>query len=228
MEMFPKSVRNTMVWWPLLPSRLPHSHLARASTNAATCRPTRCLWVSRRISFDSARVSPTCSTRSYPLSRVATSTTSISWPSSANVTSRSLSLIGSSSRTCQGLDEKPTVMECTAMQDLEGCPATPTGQIYQLKVTLLEVVPRIWRRFQVAGSTKLSDLHRTLQVVMGWECPPALLRNQQHRVRYWARQLSQGPGTRAHRRAASGHPPKSGAAPLERCPHCVLLRVRLR
>ncbi len=55
------------------------------------------------------------------------------------------------------------------MQDLEGRPATPTGQIYQLKVTLLEVVPRIWRRFQVTGSTKLSALHRTLQVVMGWE-----------------------------------------------------------
>jgi hypothetical protein len=52
---------------------------------------------------------------------------------------------------------------------VEARPPTPAGQVYQLKVTLLEVVPRIWRRFQVPGDMKLSALHRTLQAVMGWE-----------------------------------------------------------
>lgn len=40
--------------------------------------------------------------------------------------------------------------------------------IYQLKVTLMEVVPRIWRRLQVPGQIELSMLHETLQIVMGW------------------------------------------------------------
>jgi len=55
------------------------------------------------------------------------------------------------------------------MAVVEARPPTPAGQVYQLKVTLLEVVPRIWRRFQVTGDMKLSALHRTLQAVMGWE-----------------------------------------------------------
>ncbi|MBF6613855.1 MAG: plasmid pRiA4b ORF-3 family protein [Chloroflexi bacterium] len=41
--------------------------------------------------------------------------------------------------------------------------------IYQLKVTLKESKPPIWRRIQVPGSITLAKLHRVLQVVMGWE-----------------------------------------------------------
>jgi hypothetical protein len=41
--------------------------------------------------------------------------------------------------------------------------------IYQLKITLRESKPPIWRRIQVPGSITLIKLHRVLQVVMGWE-----------------------------------------------------------
>jgi len=58
------------------------------------------------------------------------------------------------------------------MREVQTQPAMPspvTGKIYQLKVTLAEIVPPIWRRFCVPGSMKLSELHETLQIVMGWE-----------------------------------------------------------
>jgi hypothetical protein len=41
--------------------------------------------------------------------------------------------------------------------------------IYQLKVTLEDIKPPIWRRILVTGNTTLSKLHRILQVVMGWD-----------------------------------------------------------
>lgn len=41
--------------------------------------------------------------------------------------------------------------------------------IYQLKVTLQDIDPPIWRRIQVWDDTTLDGLHRTLQTVMGWE-----------------------------------------------------------
>jgi hypothetical protein len=40
--------------------------------------------------------------------------------------------------------------------------------VYQLKVTLKESKPPIWRRFQVAGNVTLHRLHLILQDVMGW------------------------------------------------------------
>ena len=40
--------------------------------------------------------------------------------------------------------------------------------IYQLKVTLKEIEPPIWRRFQVCSNITFRELHKTLQVVMGW------------------------------------------------------------
>ena len=45
----------------------------------------------------------------------------------------------------------------------------PSSDVYQLKVTLQGIRPPIWRRFQVADDTTLSELHQILQVVMGWE-----------------------------------------------------------
>ncbi len=40
--------------------------------------------------------------------------------------------------------------------------------IYQFKVTLHQVTPPVWRRFQVASTDTLEDLHIALQLVMGW------------------------------------------------------------
>lgn len=40
--------------------------------------------------------------------------------------------------------------------------------VYQLKVTLKDVKPPIWRRIQVAADTPLDELHAILQAVMGW------------------------------------------------------------
>jgi len=41
-------------------------------------------------------------------------------------------------------------------------------RVYQLKVTLRDIRPPIWRRIQVTSETDLDDLHRILQTVMGW------------------------------------------------------------
>ena len=40
--------------------------------------------------------------------------------------------------------------------------------VYQLKVTLNESKPPIWRRILVADTTTLGQLHSILQTVMGW------------------------------------------------------------
>jgi hypothetical protein len=41
--------------------------------------------------------------------------------------------------------------------------------VYQLKVTLDDSKPPIWRRILVPGNTTLYNLHEILQIVMGWE-----------------------------------------------------------
>jgi Plasmid pRiA4b ORF-3-like protein len=43
------------------------------------------------------------------------------------------------------------------------------SEIYQLKVTLQDSKPPIWRRVQVPADIKLSHLHNVLQLVMGWD-----------------------------------------------------------
>lgn len=40
--------------------------------------------------------------------------------------------------------------------------------VYQLKVTLEDARPPIWRRIEVAPDTLLSDLHKIIQTAMGW------------------------------------------------------------
>ena len=42
------------------------------------------------------------------------------------------------------------------------------NEIYQIKVTLLRTVPRVWRRLLVPSDITLSNLHDLLQLAMGW------------------------------------------------------------
>ncbi len=46
--------------------------------------------------------------------------------------------------------------------------AQPPGSIYQLRISLKETEPEIWRRVLVHGSTTLHRLHLVIQEVMGW------------------------------------------------------------
>lgn len=43
-----------------------------------------------------------------------------------------------------------------------------TPVIYQLKITLSDSRPPIWRRVEVEGSISLGQLHGVIQIVMGW------------------------------------------------------------
>jgi hypothetical protein len=43
----------------------------------------------------------------------------------------------------------------------------PPAQVYQLKITLNDTRPPIWRRILVPGDTTLRQLHDILQIVMG-------------------------------------------------------------
>lgn len=47
--------------------------------------------------------------------------------------------------------------------------AAKTRELYQLKVALGDVAPQIWRRIQIWEDSTLDQLHRVLQVAMGWE-----------------------------------------------------------
>ena len=47
-------------------------------------------------------------------------------------------------------------------------PAPVPQSIYQIKVTLNDSRPPIWRRFLVPDSISLHQLHTILQIVMGW------------------------------------------------------------
>jgi hypothetical protein len=43
-----------------------------------------------------------------------------------------------------------------------------THAVYQLKVVLKYISPPIWRRLTVSSSTTLTDLHKVIQIAMGW------------------------------------------------------------
>jgi len=43
-----------------------------------------------------------------------------------------------------------------------------SNDLYQLKITLLGTKPPIWRRVIVEPETRLKDLHKIIQCVMGW------------------------------------------------------------
>ena len=44
-----------------------------------------------------------------------------------------------------------------------------SDRIYQLKITLTDSEPSIWRRLLVAATTDLEELHRIVQISMGWQ-----------------------------------------------------------
>lgn len=48
-------------------------------------------------------------------------------------------------------------------------PNPGTGLVHQLRVTLLDVEPAVWRRLQVEASVSLERLHLVLQKAMGWQ-----------------------------------------------------------
>ena len=45
----------------------------------------------------------------------------------------------------------------------------PVVKVYQLKVSLRDISPMIWRRLLVASDTSIAQLHTILQIAMGWE-----------------------------------------------------------
>jgi hypothetical protein len=68
----------------------------------------------------------------------------------------------------------------------------PPSLVYQLKITLIGTP--IWREFQVNGETKLVDLHKIIQTIMGWK-------NRHHhhykidQAYYGAKELNEGGGS---------------------------------
>ncbi len=43
-----------------------------------------------------------------------------------------------------------------------------TTEVYQLRITLREISPAIWRRVLIRADSTITDLHYTLQLTMGW------------------------------------------------------------
>lgn len=54
------------------------------------------------------------------------------------------------------------------MKKEQETPDVPTHSIYQIKNSLKEVKPPVWRRFQVSGNISLYKLHQVIQVLMDW------------------------------------------------------------
>jgi hypothetical protein len=46
---------------------------------------------------------------------------------------------------------------------------TMARHVYQLRITLDDVTPPVWRRVQIPGGYTLDRLHRTIQCAMGWQ-----------------------------------------------------------
>nr|MDA3851138.1 plasmid pRiA4b ORF-3 family protein [Spirochaetaceae bacterium] len=44
----------------------------------------------------------------------------------------------------------------------------PKNDLYQLKITLKNIKPPIWRRFVVDSNILLPDLHKVIQTIIGW------------------------------------------------------------
>ena len=53
-------------------------------------------------------------------------------------------------------------------------PSPEAGLVYQLKITLLEIEPFIWRRLRVSASQTLEGFHTVLQKAHGLAEHPSL------------------------------------------------------
>jgi hypothetical protein len=42
-------------------------------------------------------------------------------------------------------------------------------RLLQLKVQLRDIHPAVWRRFTLGDNLSITDLHRVIQVLMGWD-----------------------------------------------------------
>jgi hypothetical protein len=47
--------------------------------------------------------------------------------------------------------------------------ATRPARVCRLKLELKDVEPRVWRELEVLSGTRLTRLHRAIQIAMGWE-----------------------------------------------------------
>ena len=47
--------------------------------------------------------------------------------------------------------------------------AAAAASVYQVKITLAEVEPPVWRRIRVRGDLRLDRLHAVFQKAMGWQ-----------------------------------------------------------
>jgi hypothetical protein len=45
----------------------------------------------------------------------------------------------------------------------------PVVKVYQLKISLRDISPMIWRRVLIESDTSIAHLHAVLQIAMGWE-----------------------------------------------------------
>lgn len=48
-------------------------------------------------------------------------------------------------------------------------PQASSPEAYQIKVTLVDSAPEVWRRVVIPAKVTLADLHRVMQLAMGWE-----------------------------------------------------------
>lgn len=64
--------------------------------------------------------------------------------------------------------EKGTARNSAAKPSKKSKAAQATGTIYQLKITLKDIRPPIWRRVLVPDCS-LDEVHEIIQVAMGWE-----------------------------------------------------------
>ena len=44
-----------------------------------------------------------------------------------------------------------------------------SNNLYQIKVSLIGAQPPIWRRLLIEPDTTFQDLHRVIQLTMGWQ-----------------------------------------------------------
>lgn len=47
--------------------------------------------------------------------------------------------------------------------------ASPILTVHELRITLLDVSPKVWRQFRVPSPVDLGTLHRVVQIIMGWQ-----------------------------------------------------------